>query len=414
MSSIVPKPPRIFISYSQDSPSHIDQVVAFANRLRTEGVDCVVDKYEFSPPEGWSRWAANQIQKADFVLAVCTEPYSLKFNGLTEKGKGQGVKWEAAVIDREIYGNDSNNHKCIPIVLRSEDKSSVPPLLRDYTCYDVSTDEEYEDLYRRLTHQPGIIKPELGKLRPLPPLQHKGSLLAQVANSHDDQPPIDDSAKPTTDQRLKPKTNRGLGPLTNQRSLWVVSALLLFMVLALFPWAKLYAGIRKLPTLIYAKPASASDPKAEDVGAIQGGPSSGDTRNQATSLTPNLSPAPASPSIGSTVDAPSQGSPSKDPPASASRGSGALPATRQAPAPNIRIRVVACGDQQPLSGVEVTIEDSAKKGAITRADGRCAWNVHMKQGEVIWIQVRKKGYEKQPSQLYQVGRGEKMIKLCKQ
>jgi hypothetical protein len=45
--------PRIFISYSHDSPEHGDRVLALADRLRAEGIDCHLDQYETSPPEGW-------------------------------------------------------------------------------------------------------------------------------------------------------------------------------------------------------------------------------------------------------------------------------------------------------------------------------------------------------------------------
>jgi len=51
------KHPKVFISYSHDSPEHADKVLAFANKLRSEGIDAVLDQYEESPPEGWPMWA---------------------------------------------------------------------------------------------------------------------------------------------------------------------------------------------------------------------------------------------------------------------------------------------------------------------------------------------------------------------
>ena len=47
---------EVFISYSWDSESHVQSVLAFSNRLRSEGIDCVLDQYEDSPPEGWPLW----------------------------------------------------------------------------------------------------------------------------------------------------------------------------------------------------------------------------------------------------------------------------------------------------------------------------------------------------------------------
>jgi SEFIR domain len=68
-------PPKVFISYSHDSEEHQELVLSFADRLRDEGINCNIDQYETSPHEGWSRWAINQIEEAEFVMVVCTDPY---------------------------------------------------------------------------------------------------------------------------------------------------------------------------------------------------------------------------------------------------------------------------------------------------------------------------------------------------
>jgi hypothetical protein len=48
--------PEVFVSYSQDSVEHMEQVLQLSNRLRNDGIDCSIDQYEVSPPEGWPRW----------------------------------------------------------------------------------------------------------------------------------------------------------------------------------------------------------------------------------------------------------------------------------------------------------------------------------------------------------------------
>jgi hypothetical protein len=42
---------KAFISYSHDSPEHADRVLALSDRLRGDGIDCIVDQYEESPPK---------------------------------------------------------------------------------------------------------------------------------------------------------------------------------------------------------------------------------------------------------------------------------------------------------------------------------------------------------------------------
>jgi SEFIR domain len=48
-----PTTPRVFISYSHDSPEHQDRVLALADQLCADGVDASIDQYEMSPPERW-------------------------------------------------------------------------------------------------------------------------------------------------------------------------------------------------------------------------------------------------------------------------------------------------------------------------------------------------------------------------
>ena len=49
---------KVFISYSQDSKTHKDQVLALADKLNADGIDTILDQYEESPPEGWPLWMA--------------------------------------------------------------------------------------------------------------------------------------------------------------------------------------------------------------------------------------------------------------------------------------------------------------------------------------------------------------------
>ena len=48
--------PTVFISYSHDSAEHADHVLALADRLRQDGIDCTIDQYETAPAEGWPKW----------------------------------------------------------------------------------------------------------------------------------------------------------------------------------------------------------------------------------------------------------------------------------------------------------------------------------------------------------------------
>ena len=88
------RPPIVFISYSHDSPEHADRVLELSDHLRADGIDCILDQYEVSSPEGFPRWMDRHIRDADFVLMICTQTYSRRVMGEEEPGKGHGVAWK--------------------------------------------------------------------------------------------------------------------------------------------------------------------------------------------------------------------------------------------------------------------------------------------------------------------------------
>jgi hypothetical protein len=90
---------EVFVSYSWDSEEHIKAVLALSNRLRADGIDCVLDQYEVSPPEGWPRWMDRKIEGASLVLVVCTETYLNRVMGREIPDKGlaaRGVSSDSA------------------------------------------------------------------------------------------------------------------------------------------------------------------------------------------------------------------------------------------------------------------------------------------------------------------------------
>lgn len=169
-------PPRVFISYSHDSHEHLDRVLALADRLRAEGIDCNLDQYEPSPHEGWPRWMESQFKQADFILVICTETYCRRFEGREAQGKGLGVKWEGAIITGELYRDEAVNKRFIPVVFTEADTAHVPERLQHYMRYLVAEETQYELLYRHLTKQPRVIRPELGKIRTLEPVNKLNAL----------------------------------------------------------------------------------------------------------------------------------------------------------------------------------------------------------------------------------------------
>ena len=74
-----------------------NRVLSFSERLREDGYETSLDQYVNGfPAEGWPRWMLDQIDKASFVLIVCTETYYRRFRGHEKPG------WERASTGKVI------------------------------------------------------------------------------------------------------------------------------------------------------------------------------------------------------------------------------------------------------------------------------------------------------------------------
>ncbi|HEX4630367.1 MAG TPA: TIR domain-containing protein [Chthoniobacterales bacterium] len=157
-------PLRVFISYSWDSSEHSRRVLGLAQRLRTDGIDAWIDRFETSPAEGWGEWSVNQMDEADYVLAVITENYARRLRR-TSKSNLLGNTWEGAIIREELLEYHLDRRTVVPVVFGTDDSMFLPPSLSMLTTYDVSSEVGYDALYRLLTGQPGAVPVPLGELR---------------------------------------------------------------------------------------------------------------------------------------------------------------------------------------------------------------------------------------------------------
>jgi SEFIR domain len=161
----------VFISYSRDSDLQVQRVVQLANTLRGEGVEAWIDEWEQSPPETWPLWCYKQVQRADFVLVICTETYARRVLREEEPGVGRGATWEGGIISNVIYENSAGQSKFIPAVFSAADTEHVPFFLAGYSVYNLSAPDSFTDLYRRLTGQHAHVPESIGPVIARPPEQ---------------------------------------------------------------------------------------------------------------------------------------------------------------------------------------------------------------------------------------------------
>lgn len=184
------KSPKIFISYSWTNPSHEDWVINLAERLVSDGVDVVIDKWDLKEGHNKYNFMESMVKSPDIqkVLIILDKKYSEK----AEKRAG-GVGTETQIISPKIYG-DVSQEKFIPIVAEKDENGNafVPTFLESRIYIDLSDDdkfeENYESLLRNIYQRPAYSKPKIGKapsyLFEDTPMTHKTS---NIVRSFDNQ-----------------------------------------------------------------------------------------------------------------------------------------------------------------------------------------------------------------------------------
>jgi len=157
--------PKIFISYSWTNPDHEDWVINLAERLVSDGVDVVIDKWDLKEGQDKFNFMESMVKSNDIqkVLIIMDKKYSEKADNRTG-----GVGTETQIISPEIYGNVSQE-KFIPIVSEKDENGNeyVPTYLKGRIFIDLSDqdkfEENYESLLRSIYQRPAYSKPKIGK-----------------------------------------------------------------------------------------------------------------------------------------------------------------------------------------------------------------------------------------------------------
>jgi len=153
------KIPKVFISYSHDSLEHKKWVLELATRLRTNGIDAIIDQWELSAGSDIPTFMEQNLSSADYIIMICTENYVQKAN----KGTG-GVGYEKMIVTSTLM-SQIDDAKVIPIV-RQAGTREVPTFLKSKLYIDFSKPDEfeiaYDNLVRTIHKSPIFSKPSIG------------------------------------------------------------------------------------------------------------------------------------------------------------------------------------------------------------------------------------------------------------
>ena len=153
--------PRVFVSYSHDSEEHKNWVLQLATRLRSNGVNIILDSWNTRLGSDLASFMEQGLSKSHRVICVCSDNYVSKANG----GKG-GAGYEKQIITAELISNQ-NTTWIIPLIKSNSKEKKTPIFLggRKYISFeDIHLYEsKYEELLRDLLDEPVFPIPPIGK-----------------------------------------------------------------------------------------------------------------------------------------------------------------------------------------------------------------------------------------------------------
>lgn len=153
--------PTVFVSYSHDDQTHLDWVLQLATRLRSNGVDVILDRWNLKLGQDLASFMERGLSNANRVICVCSENYVEKAN----TGKG-GAGYEKQIITAELM-TDLNSNWVIPLIRSNRRDKKVPTFLGGRLFVSFENDrlyeKSYEELLRELLDEPVLPIPPIGQ-----------------------------------------------------------------------------------------------------------------------------------------------------------------------------------------------------------------------------------------------------------
>ncbi len=142
---VAKNPPTAFISYSWDDEAHMGWVKDLAARLRKDGVDVKLDKWEMPLGGSTTKFMETAVRESDFVIIVCTPRYKKRADE-----RAGGVGYEESVMTSELFTGQSDLEKFIPVLRRGEWTDAAPSWILDSAYADLSGMAYSERVYALL------------------------------------------------------------------------------------------------------------------------------------------------------------------------------------------------------------------------------------------------------------------------
>ena len=159
-----PEPLVVFVSYSWASDEHVGWVTILSRRLRANGVDVHLDRWDVGLGHDLYLFMERYADPSARVLVVLSDDYGPKADGRAERATGVGT--ETTIVSPTVY-RDLGGNRVIPVIPGSGTVAGdpvVPKYLVGRNWIDFRNDHEAanEQLLRELHGVPIEVAPQLG------------------------------------------------------------------------------------------------------------------------------------------------------------------------------------------------------------------------------------------------------------
>ena len=145
--------PKIFISYSHDSPVHMQWVSELAAKLRRNGVQIIFDQWHFSSANDPKQFMEFGVKNSDWILVICTDSYVGKANDGEDS-----IGYEPMIVTQKLV-EDLGINKFIPIIRQTEWEDKTPEFLKERVSIDFTDDDQFDEKFDELLHERLLVPP---------------------------------------------------------------------------------------------------------------------------------------------------------------------------------------------------------------------------------------------------------------
>ena len=139
--------PKVFISYSHDSPEHKRWVSELGAKLHRKGINVILDQWELRTGDDLALFMERGVRSSDKVLVICTDSYVRMANAGED-----GVGYEPMIVTRKLV-QDLGINKFIPITRQVLGEDKTPSFFSTQVYIDLPDEDQFDEKFNKLLRE---------------------------------------------------------------------------------------------------------------------------------------------------------------------------------------------------------------------------------------------------------------------